>query len=199
MPVNRMPIQRNSLLKTIFDLCILFPNIYPAASPSVSGRVIFLPPPQKVQKLVTKLVYMKVEPIQMGVPLHSSLLINRHSLSVGRSIPPTGRMFRIRNSKSTSSLIRMGYGRHYLPGHMTRKMTHMGTTSCVENRYNPATGFSTGKGSFRIIHLTVALMITNPAIYSYTIRNHPVVFRGGGFAGRAGGNHRGLRFASSTY
>ncbi len=97
---------------------------------------------------------MNVQPIRMGVPVHTSLSINRNSLSAGWSTPVTGRMFGIRNSKGTSALIRMGYGGSYLPDRLTRKMTHMGTTPCVENRYNPATGFSTGKGSFRIIHLT---------------------------------------------
>ncbi|NLF50707.1 MAG: hypothetical protein GX577_06185 [Leptolinea sp.] len=52
----------------------------------------------------------------------------------------------------------------------------------------------------RVFHQKfVTLMNTIPTIHFYIIRNQPVVFRGGGFAGRAGSLLCGLRFATSIF
>lgn len=78
-------------------------------------------------------------------------------------------------------------------------ITHLGTMENGQSGYNATTGFSTSKGFiYPIGRKCFVLMLPDAASSFLKIRNLPVVFRGGGFAGRAGLLFQGLRFLSSS-
>ena len=81
--------------------------------------------------------------------------------------------------------------------HLGEKMTRLGNTRRIERGYNPFTGFPTRRFHPKFFQAETN-MYRNPFDIFRNIRNLPVVFRGGGFAGRAGCEDHRLRFSGSS-
>jgi hypothetical protein len=75
------------------------------------------------------------------------------------------------------------------------KITHLGTDRLKNHGYNPITVFSARIGLFSGFILRFMQMHKIPSIPYLNTRNLPVVFCGGGFAGRAGFLFSRLRFS----
>ncbi len=77
------------------------------------------------------------------------------------------------------------------------KMTRLGNTRCSRHGYNPSTGLSTRRFHPKLFQAETNMYRTPVDIFQ-SVRNLPVVFRGGGFAGRAGRVDHRLRFSGSS-
>jgi hypothetical protein len=150
-----------------------------------SRRVSISPIQTNPYHLKKKLVDMQNKPIKACVSIQSQRIPKREA-------DPFFLCAEFYNSQ-------MGYLNCSTGVRLYGNITQMGNTLTRVYRYNATTGFSARKG-FCWIHLpTVALMKTIPNIPTYRVCQYPVVFRGGGLAGRAGRIPRGLRFASSSF
>lgn len=170
-------------MKSIYIFCILLPKSIPGDHQPVTGRVFFILPPRKNEDwYVEKLVFMQNEPIRSGVPAP-------HLKSPIRNVIPAFGGIEVR-------IGRVGFA-------YRRSADHLSEISPKRVLFNPRKiniirplVFQPVR-VFRVSLSSITLMTTIPIFSLNRVRNYPVIFHGGGFAGRAGWIFRGLRFASS--